>query len=391
MITVDIRKTFDIYFSLVTDKRKQANVTYRLSDILFMLLCGVLSGQPDIESILDLSEERIDFIAKHTEMTTIPHEKTVNDILKSLDPTELSLCLCGIFKNVFNLNIECKDNQICIDGKTICSTANKKTYNKPLHIVTAFLADESLCIAQKAIDDKSNEIPAVRELIEIIDVKDHVITMDAMHCQKETAEIIINNGGDYVLQVKANQKNFYDDTMAMFTDSFMDINDKEENYETFVTLEKGHGRIEKRICYVLQDTAYFTDYIDSWKGLKKIFAVKREIEIDGHKTTETSCYISSKNASAEQLLSYTRKHWQIESFHWLLDVNLGEDSCMIEDKNVQQILNILRKHALSMVKRHIKDNDIKRTTIRSFMRKCAFNTSRLEAILRHFSYDVTQL
>lgn len=388
---LEIRKKFDIYFSLVNDNRKQANVTYRLSDILFMILCGFLCGQSDIESILDMFEERMSFITKHTEMTTLPHQKTINDILKILNPTELSLCLCGIFKNVFNLNIEHYDNQICIDGKTICSTANMKAYNKPLHIVTAFLADESLCIAQKAVDDKSNEIPAVRELIEIMNVKDHVITMDAMHCQKETAELIINNGGDYVLQVKANQKNFYEDIKAMFDDKFMDIKDKDENYETFMVLEQGHGRIERRTCYVLKDTAYFTDYIDSWKGLKKIFAVKREIETDGKKTKEISCYISSKNVSAEQLLTYTRKHWQIESFHWLLDMDLGEDMCMVMDKNVQQILNIFKKQALSMVKRYIKDNGVKRTTIRSMMRKCAFNTERLEAVLSHFSYDVTKL
>lgn len=388
---MEIRKKFDMYFSLVTDNRKQANVTYRLSDILFMLLCGVLAGQPDIDSILDLSEERIDFIRKHTEMTTIPCEKTINDILRILDPSELSLCLYGIFKNTFNLDIECKDEQICIDGKTICSTANMAKYDKPLHIVTAFLADESVCIAQKAVDDKSNEIPAVKDLLELIDVKNHVVSMDAMHCQKDTAKAIIKNGGDYVLQVKGNQKNFYDDIMAMFDNQFMDINDKEENYDTFMTLEKGHGRIERRTCYVLKDIAYFTDYIDDWKGLKKIFAVTREIEKDGKKSKEVSCYISSKNASAEQLLSYTRKHWQIESFHWLLDMNLGEDTCMLEDKNTQQILNILRKYALSMIKKYIRDYDVKRTTIRSYMRKCAFNTKRLEDVLKHFSCDVTQL
>lgn len=177
----------------------------------------------------------------------------------------------------------------------------------------------------------------------------------------------------------------------MFDDKFMDINDKEENYDSFMTLEKGHGRIERRTCYVLKYTAYFTDYIDEWDGLKKIFAVKREVETGGKKSKEISCYISSKNASPEQLLSYTRKHWQIESFHWLLDMNLCEDSCMFINKNTQQVLNILRKQALSMIKKYIKEHDVKRTTIRSFMRKCAFNTERLEDVLRYFSYDVTQL
>ena len=140
-----------------------------------------------------------------------------------------------------------------------------------------------------------------------------VVTADAMHCQKETAEIIIKNQGDYVLQLKANQGRFYEDVYAMFDDKYINEVDKECEYEIFNTIEKSHGRIEKRTCYVLNELAYFTDYLAEWKGLKKIFAVKREIERDSEKTTEISCYLSSKNTNAENLLSYTRKHWQIES------------------------------------------------------------------------------
>ena len=111
----------------------------------------------------------------------------------------------------------------------------------------------------------------------------------------------------------------------MFEDKYIDIADKDCEYETYTTIDKGHGRIEKRTCYVLNEVAYFTDYLDDWKGLNKIFTVKRETQIKGKTTKEISCYLSSKNSRAEELVSYTRKHWQIESFHWLLDVNLGED------------------------------------------------------------------
>ena len=155
-----------------------------------------------------------------------------------------------------------------------------KNHEKPMHIITALLADESVSLGQITVESKSNEIPAVRELIELLNLKGAVLTMDAMHCQKETAELIIDNGGDYVLQLKGNQGNFYKDVYAMFDDKYMDETDKECEYEMFTTIEKAHGRIEKRTCYVLNEIEFFTNYLAEWKGLKKIFAVKREIEKD---------------------------------------------------------------------------------------------------------------
>ena len=122
---------------------------------------------------------------------------------------------------------------------------------------------------------------------------------------------LVINGGDYVLQLKANQKSFYDDVYAMFDEKYMDETDRNCEYEIYKTEEKSHGRIERRTCYVLNEIAFFTDYLANWKGLKKIFAVVREVEKDNKVTKETSCYLSSKNTTAENLLSYTRKHWEI--------------------------------------------------------------------------------
>lgn len=135
---------------------------------------------------------------------------------------------------------------------------------------------------------------------------------------------------------------------------------------------------------MLRDVAYFTDYLAAWKGLKKIFAVKRIITKDGKTSDEISCYLSSANASAEKLLSYTRKHWQIESFHWLLDVNFGEDNSKIRNKNAQVCLNIVRKFSISMLKKYINNNPVKRKTISANMRKCLLNPDYLESILHYF-------
>lgn len=375
---MDIKGNLDIYFELVDDVRSQAHITYKLSDILFLIVCGMIAGCNDLEIIIEFGEEKIEFFKKHTELESIPCLSTLSNILKIIKAEHLELCLYGIFSNVLKTDIKITEKEKSIDGKTICSTATMKEHERPMHIITALLVDNSLSLGQKTVESKSNEIPAVRELLDELDIKGAVVTMDAMHCQKETAEKVIENGGDYVLQLKANQGKFYEDVYAMFEEKYMDITDKDCEYEIYSTLEKSHGRIEKRTCYVLNEISFFTDYLAEWTGLKKIFAVKREIEKDGNKTTEISCYLSSKNASAEKLLSYTRKHWQVESFHWLLDMNYDEDESRVINKNSQTCLNILRKYSISILKKYIENHNVKRKALSANMRKCMLNEQYLE-------------
>ena len=148
--------------------------------------------------------------------------------------------------------------------------------------------------------------------------------------------------------------------------------------EIFSTIEKIHGRIEKRTCYVLNEIAFFTDYITEWKGLKKIFAVKREVEKDGKNTTETSCYLSSKNTTAEKLLRYTRNHWKIESMHHILDVTYDEDKCKLLTQRAQENINIFRKMGVSVHKNHSKD---KKQTVKSSMFNCLLNDKLLLEVI----------
>lgn len=381
---MDIKKNLDMYFELVEDVRSQAHITYKLSDVLFLIVCGMIAGCNNLEVIIEFGEEKIEFFKKYTELENIPCLSTISNILRVINPNRLELCLYGIFSDVFKKNLKIKEKEISIDGKTICSTATMREYERPMHIITALLVDNSLSLGQKIVESKSNEIPAVRELLDELDITGAVVTMDAMHCQKETAEKVIVNGGDYVLQLKANQGKFYEDVYAMFDEKYMDVSDKECEYEIYSTLEKNSGRIEKRTCYVLKEISFFTDYLAEWKNLKKIFAVKREIEQRGKKTIEISCYLSSKNASAEKLLSYTRKHWQVESFHWLLDMNYDEDKSKVINKNSQICLNILRKYSITILKNYIENHDVKRKALSANMRKCMLNEEYLEDVLRYY-------
>lgn len=365
---------FNMYFGIIDDNRCEVNIIHPLIDILKLVMVAVLCGMDELDKIVDYGESKKDFLKENFNIKAIPSKATLTRVLAMLDPKKLSLSMVCILKTL----IKSKYNQIIFDGKAIRTTEAIKTFETMMNIVTAY-TDNGICLAQQTVDSKSNEIPAVRELIDMLDIEGKVVTADAIHCQKETAKKIIEAKGDYVLQLKANQKSFYEDVYAMFDDKYMLEDNNEDEYEIFSTIEKSHGRIESRTCYVLKNVEYFSNYIEEWKSLKKIFAVKREIEKNDKKTKEISCYLSSKNTTAEQLLSYTRTHWEIESMHHILDVTYDEDRCTLASKKAQENMNIFRKYGISVHKDFLKD---KKKTVKSNMFNCLLNDDKLLEILQ---------
>lgn len=368
VIKMNENEVFNMYFGIIEDPRCEVNVIHPLIDILKLVMIAILCGMDELDKIIDYGENKKEFDIK-----LIPSKPTLTRVIAMISPKWLSLSIVCIL----NTLIKNKAKQIMLDGKVIKSTDAIRAIETIMNTVTAY-TDTGISLGQITVDSKSNEIPAVRELIEMLNIEGMVVTADAVHCQKETAETIIENKGDYVLQLKANQGNFYKDVYAMFDDKYMSEADKECEYEIFITTEKSHGRIEKRTCYVLNELEFFTDYIAEWKGLKKIFAVKREIERNGKKTTEISCYLSSKNTTAEKLLSYTRKHWEIESMHHILDVTYDEDRCKLLTQRAQENLNIFRKMGVSIHKNYLKE---KKQTVKSSMFNCLLNDNLLLEVI----------
>lgn len=365
---------FNMYFGIIEDQRCEVNVIHPLVDILKLVMIAVLCGMDELDKIIDYGENKKDFLKKEFNINLIPSKSTLTRVIAFLNPEQLSLSVVSIVKML----IKNEEEQIILDGKAIRSTDAIKTIETMMNIVTAY-TDTGISLGQITVDSKSNEIPAVRNLLDILDIKDKVITADAMHCQKETAERIILNQGDYILQLKANQGNFYQDVYAMFDEKYMYESKNEEEYETFTTIEKSHGRIETRTCYVLNNLEYFEGYFKEWKGLKKIFAIKREIEQNDKKTTETSCYLSSKDTNAENLMKYARNHWKIEGMHHILDVSYNEDRCKLLTKKAQENINIFRKMSIS-VHKNAKKN--KKQTVKSSMFNCLLSDAHLLEILQ---------
>lgn len=381
----------EVYFSLVNDNRNENYITYSLSQILFMVMCGIICGCKTLEEMTEVLEYKLETIQKYIKIERIPCEATFSNILKVLNVEEVELCITGICKNVINENLTVGGNnealmrelrQFALDGKAIRSTNNHGDPENALQIVTVYDVDARMAEAQGIIVDKTNEIVAARDILKLFILKGSVVTADAIHCQKETVKIIAEREGDYIIQLKENQRTIYEDVELLFEEKITEKN--KEDYVESQTKEKNGGRIETRTCYVLTDKDslnYLADRFKDWAKFKNVFCIKREVEKNGEKSVEKSYYITSLGETPEKLMKYARNHWKIESMHWLLDVNFGEDDCPVKSTNTQRILNMIRKLALKMHSEYIEKTHPKRKTIISSIRSCALSNERFEDFL----------
>ena len=249
----------------------------------------------------------------------------------------------------------------------------KADYNhdKPLHVLSAYLCELGLTISQKTVSEKSNEIPAMRELLSLINIHGCMVVADALHCQTETAEAVITGGGDYLLNVKGNQE-----TLMQDIEDFVKDDDLRVKMESASTRELNGGRIEFRKAFVSHDLSWMEAHLSKWSGLSCIGAINRRFTVREKTTNEWHYYISSRKLTPEELLKYARNEWAVESMHWLLDVHYQEDSCKVRDSNVNQNLNIIRKIALNYIK-HYKNNSGTKLPLSRLMFACLLDCNKI--------------
>ena len=228
---------------------------------------------------------------------------------------------------------------------------DKKKALGPVHIVSAWASDVGITLGQVATDEKSNEITAIPELLEIIDVEDTIVTIDAAGCQKNIAAQIVNSKGDYVLALKANQGKLFDDVRLLFgchmKDDFADC-----PVSRHIEVEQGHGRLESRSYYQMTAPTYLHGR-SAWKGLKSIGAAVRVYEENGVEKSDTRYYVSSLRRNGQQFANAVRSHWGIEnSLHWSLDMTYREDESRVRNRRFAENLSWLRRMTLSLIKKH---------------------------------------
>lgn len=337
------------------DTRQQWKVKHSLCDIVIIVMLSVLTGHNDFEEMVIFAEARIDILRKYITLENgIPHKDTFKRVIAILDPNELNFIfykwLAEIVSIKSNKTINELDRIIAFDGKTICGSND--IYNKALHILTAFDTDNELVLGQLPVDEKTNEITVRPDLIDLLDLKDTVITADALNCQVSIVDKIVEKKGNYVLAVKGNKGELYGAIKDYFDDKTQDeVRAKEELY--YNSIEKEHSKIEKREYFIINKIDYLkNNQGKEYKKLNGIGLCKKAITNinTGEVIIEKRYYIMSI-FDVELFARTVRKEWMIENnLHWQLDYTLKEDDSTIIDKKVAFNMNIIRKSVLSILK-----------------------------------------
>jgi predicted transposase YbfD/YdcC len=331
-----IQKLVEIASAITDPRRQYGNKRHKLVDIIVIGLCTILCKGEDFTDMEDFGNEREEWLRAFLELPNgIPDSDTFRRVYERINPAELSTVLYDWLGTERE-----KRSVIAVDGKTICGSKDAK--HKAYHVVSAFVAENQMTLGELVVEEKSNEITAVPELLDLIDVRGGIVTADAMSCQKAIVGKIVKNGADYVIGLKGNQGTLKDDT-EMYFDDFSEEAAKVE------MSEKGHGRIEKREFFLETDIGWLPQR-GEWEELNALGMVQSTIEEKGVIHTEKRYFITSLK-KVEEFAYAVRKHWSIENqLHWQLDVTFGEDGSRARKDNSPLCLNILRKTALALLK-----------------------------------------
>jgi len=303
------------------------------------------------EDFVRFAKARKDWLSKWVELPNgIPCANTFLRLFAAIDPAVFGECLLAF---VTKLSPDLKNRLVNIDGKTL--RGSRKADESTVQIVSAWAQHNGLTLAQQAVERKSNEITAVPKLLRLLDLKGAIVTLDAMGAQRKIAIEITHQGADFLLALKGNQETLHDDVKAFFEDpeSLVYAREKGGIVSRAEEMDKGHGRVEKRVCTVTDFLAWLPAKTKrDWLGLKSIVRVESETVLSNDTIRkDTRYYLSSMEADAAHHLTCSRGHWGIEnSCHWVLDVVFGEDQCRARSGHAAQNLSTLRRLVLNLLK-----------------------------------------
>lgn len=330
------------YFSDLQDHRINRRKLYSVKEILLLTICAVISGchsWDDIELYGKTKLEQLKLYLPYNNGT--PSDDTLRRFFRAFDTKTFEECFIKWVKS-FQLNFE--NSVIAIDGKT--SRHSFDCDNNSMHMVSAFASEFGIVMGQYKTCDKSNEITAIPELLNLLDIKGSIVTIDAMGTQYRIADQIIAAEADYILALKGNQSSLKDDVQAYFANPC-----KEILVSCFEAFDKGHGRLEKRCCKVIKDIDWIKDQHPQWNSINAIIEVESTRDIKTKQTVEKRYYISSADKSPEKLLNSIRSHWGIENrLHWILDMTYDDDYSRIRKGNAPQNMATVKKISMNMIR-----------------------------------------
>lgn len=357
----------------VEDPRRTiyGNIRHKLEDIIIIGLCSLMSCGEDFIDMEEFGKDREEWLRGFLELPNgIPDSDTFRRVYERLESKYLSKALNNWLKTAGSAG----GRSIGIDGKTIRGSANIS--HKAYHVVSAWVNENSITLGEIVTDDKSNEITAIPELLDAIDIEGDIVTIDAMGCQTDIAAKIRERGADYVLSLKDNHPTFHEEVRDYF-DWLEREKPKSEQYEVWRSRpEKDHGRIEKREVTIA--SPYWYENLGEWVDLTTIIRYRCTRFSNGAETVTIRHYISSFDTTAENFCELIRGHWSIENqLHWVLDVTFREDNSKAKKDNSPLNLNVLRKVAANL----LKPIDVGyRLSIRKKMLKAARDSLFLDSV-----------
>lgn len=335
-------------FGEIEDPRA-SNRRHLLIDIIILAICGVICGADNWVEIEAFGNAKLWWFQQFLKLPNgIPSHDTFGRVFAVIDPQQFRERFLSCVKAIAEL----MEEQIAIDGKQLRRSHDRTNGKAALHMVSAWSTANRMVLAQEKVRDKSNEIIAIPALLELLDLANCIISIDAIGCQTKIAQKIIDSDADYVLGLKKNQEKLYEIVEVLFSNP-EEIKATKCDYHKEVN--KGHGRIEIRECWATDDEEYLkyiAQEIGHWEGLQSLIMVKSERRINGENSMETRFYISSLSPDAKHLLHVIRSHWGIENkLHWVLDMSFREDESRVRKGNATENLAILRHLCLNLLKR----------------------------------------
>lgn len=338
------------HFSDVEDPRIDRTKRHKLMDIIVIAICAVICGADYWTDVENFGKAKYDWFKTFLALPNgIPSHDTFGRVFAGIVPEQFQASFLSWIQAVSQV---IDGEVVALDGKSLRGSHDWQQGKAAIHMVSAWATANRLVLGQCKVDDKSNEVTAIPELLRVLELAGCIVTIDAMGCQTEIAQTVIDQGADYVLALKGNQGNLHKDVVEIFDYADeIDFQDVEHDYHK--TVNKGHGRIEIRECWTIPVDEY-TDYIripKAWPNLRTIVKVVAQRRSGDKTTRETRYYVTSLESDAQRLLAITRAHWGIENgLHWVLDIAFREDESRVRKGHGPQNLAVLRHIALNLLK-----------------------------------------
>jgi len=359
----------------IEDTRRNRSVMYPLHEVLIIMLLAVICGATSYAKVEMFGKSKQEWLKTFLELENgIPDACTFRNVIKEIDTKKLHEIFCEWMKSV----VKEVYGVVAIDGKQARRTKDAK--KKPLHVVSAFSAEYGLVIGQLACEEKSNEITAIPKLLEMLEIKGCIVTIDAMGTQTEIAKAVRNKEADYILALKENQKTLYND-VKLYLDDVRQEQKLLESENYYKTVEKGHGRIETRECIISEEISWLHNK-SAWKDLHGIGAIYCTIEKNGIVSKQSHYFIySCIGLNAKQIMKYKRNHWTVENnLHWVLDMAFREDESRARRDNSAENFNVIRQIAFNI----LKSEKTFKGGITDKQFKCLLDSSYLDLILANW-------